>query len=396
MAEENLSNLFKLTNQLYTSKIRELSNRLLAIRNSSFLDQRIQSPIDFALTRLDKYIEEMKKVKNESKDFSEKFKLIREAEKNIRAEEEVLMLLEDVTDIFVSNRSLSTALSILFEYLYNMVVDEADKDMPFLITSGGGALKTFPYLKMEKKIAVGIIGMPLYSASHIDEWVLAGHELGHILASRVFKTQIQYGETKKNFEMEFLSDKIALQIFGPVFLEALAMKLTGRESEEYPIRKECEEYFAYKHPLESWRIWMCYYQARADVYFDEAKTFIDSVESIINDIYPRPEEQLFGEMKDELSTDVYDMKNIRPIEDLKKCYRKASELSSKWIKDGYDTSDMKYYNPDEIVIAGYLSSRKNLGGFGLYTKQVINSLIRKQRHYLDSISHGEYVATNIP
>lgn len=396
MSEDNLRNLFDLTNQLYTSKIRELSNRLLAIRNSSFLDPRIRSPINSALIQLDKYVEEIKGVKKESKTFSEKFKLIRKAEENIRAEEEVLTLLEDVTDTFVSNRSLSTALSILFEYLYNMVKDEADKDMPFLITSGGGALRTFPYLKMENEIVVGTIGMPLYSASHIDEWILAGHELGHILANRVFKTPIKYGETKENFEMEFLSDKIALQIFGPVFLEALAMKLTGREAEEFNIPEECEKYYAFKHPPESWRIWMCYYQARADLNFNEARAFIDSIESIINDIYPGPKDNLFFDIKNNLSTDKYDMKDIRPIEDLKKCYSKASELSSKWIKDEYDTSDIISYNPDEIVIAGYLSSRKNIGGFEFYTKRVINSLIRKQNNYLDSLSNREYVASNIP
>ena len=34
MAEETLDELFNLTTQLYTSKIRELSNRLCAIRTS--------------------------------------------------------------------------------------------------------------------------------------------------------------------------------------------------------------------------------------------------------------------------------------------------------------------------------------------------------------------------
>lgn len=393
MAEETLDELFNVTTQLYTSKIRELSNHLCAIRTSSLLDQRIKSSIESALTRLDGYIKEIREVKNESKDFLEKFELIRETEKKIRREEELLTLLEDVTDTFVSNRSLSSALSSLFEYLYHKITDE---NIPFLITSGGGDLKTFPYLIRENKIVVGTIGMTLYSASHIDEWVLAGHELGHILASKKFRIPIKYGKNREeNFKMELLSDKIALRIFGPVFFEALAMKLTGIESEETIPEEVCKKYFFDTHPPESWRIWICYFQALS-FDFEEAGTFIDSVESIINDIYPRPKDELFDNMLKELGDkDKYDMDEIRPIDDLKECYRKASELSSKW-KDGYDTTDIKSYNPDEIVIAGYLRSRKDLGGFGLYTQQVISSLIRKQNYYLNSVSRRDYVASNIP
>lgn len=375
MTEETLNKLFNLTNQVYISKIRELGNRLWAIKNNSLLDRRIQSSVKLPLTRLDEYIEEIEKVKSESKAFTDKFKSIREAEKNIRGEENILTLLEDVTGTFVSNRSLSTALSNLFEYLYHRITN---KRMPFLITSGGGLLETLPYLKNEEnEIVVGTIGMPLYSATHLDEWILAGHELGHILASSEFGTQIKYGEnTKENFKMELLSDEIALQIFGPVFLEALAMKLTGRESKMFfP-----PAYLTYTHPPESWRIWICYYQARAAFNFDEAKTFIDSIKSIINDIYPRPDDISFNEIRDDLSTVKYDLNKIRPIEDLKECYRKASKLSSKWIKNGYDASDIKYYDLDQIVIAGYLTSRENPEGFGLYTQQVINSLIRKQNY----------------
>lgn len=395
MAEETLDELFNVTTQLYTSKIRELSNHLCAIRTSSLLDQRIKSSIESALTRLDGYIEEIREVKNESKDFLEKFELIRETEKKIRREEELLTLLEDVTDTFVSNRSLSSALSSLFEYLYHKITDE---NIPFLITSGGGDLKTFPYLIRKNEIVVGTIGMTLYSASHIDEWILAGHELGHILASKRFGIPIKYRKNREeNFKMELLSDKIALRIFGPVFFEALAMKLTGIESVEAIPEEVCKKYFVDTHPPESWRIWICYLQALS-FDFEEAETFIGSVESIIDDIYPRPEDELFNNMLKELGDkDKYDMNNkIRRIDDLKECYRKASELSSKWIEDGYDTTDIKPYDPDEIVIAGYLSSRKNLGRFGLYTQQVINSLIRKQKYSLDSVSHREYVASNIP
>jgi len=375
LAEELLKDLFNLTNQLYKSKIYELSNRLWAIRNSSFLDSRIQSSVNRALTRLDKYIEEIEGVKNDnSKTFKDKFSSIREVERNIRREEEILVLLEDVTDTFVSNRSLSTALSNLFEYLYSKITRET---MPFLITSGKGVLETIPYLKDEKnKIAVGTIGMPLYSASHLDEWILAGHELGHIIANKKFGMQLKYEEkTKENSKMELLSDKIALQIFGPVFLEALAMKLTGGEYMFiFP------EYFTYTHPSESWRIWICYYQARA-FKFDAAKIFIESIESIINDIYERPKDKLFDEIKDDLSTDKYDLNEVNSIEDLKECYDKADELSSKWIENGYDTTDIESYDPDQIVIAGYLTSRKNPEKLGLCTQQVINSLIRKQNYY---------------
>jgi len=376
LAEKLLEDLFNLTNQLYESKIYELSNRLWAIRNSSFLDSRIQSSVDLALTRLDKYIEEIEGVKNDnSKTFKDKFSSIRKVERNIREEEEILVLLEDVTDTFVSNRSLSTALSNLFEYLY-FKITKGEKKMPFLITSGKGVLETIPYLKDEKnKIAVGTIGMPLYSASHLDEWILAGHELGHIVASEEFGMPLEYKKTEENFKMELLSDKIALQIFGPVFLEALAMKLTGGE---YMFISP--EYFTYTHPPESWRIWICYLQARA-FKFDAAKIFIESIESIINDIYERPEEELFNKIKDDLSTDKYDLNEINSIEDLKECYDKADELSSKWIENGYDTTDIESYDPDQIVIAGYLTSRKNPEKLGLCTQQVINSLIRKQNYY---------------
>lgn len=374
MVEETLKDLFNLTNQLYKSKIYELSNRLWAIRNSSFLDPGIKSSIDLVLSRLDKYIEEIEKVKNNSEIFKKKFSSIRKVEMNIIEEERILMLLEDVTDTFVSNRGLSTALSNLFEYLYYKVTNET---MPFLITSGKGVLETLPYLKNEEnEIVVGTIGMPLYSASHLDEWILAGHEFGHILASKKLGIPLEYNEkTEENFKMELLSDKIALQIFGPVFLEALAMKLTGRESKMvFPSE------YRYTHPPESWRIWICYYQARA-FDFDVAKTFIKSIESIINDIYKKPSDRrLFNEIKDDLSAGEYDLNKIRSIEDLKECYDKADELSSKWIENGYDTTDIKSYDPDQIVIAGYLSSRKNPEKLGLYTQQVINSLICKQNY----------------
>jgi hypothetical protein len=338
------------------------------------LDPGIKSSIDLVLSRLDKYIEEIEKVKNNSEIFKKKFSSIRKVEMNIIEEERILMLLEDVTDTFVSNRGLSTALSNLFEYLYYKVTNET---MPFLITSGKGVLETLPYLKNEEnEIVVGTIGMPLYSASHLDEWILAGHEFGHILASKKLGIPLEYNEkTEENFKMELLSDKIALQIFGPVFLEALAMKLTGRESKMvFPSE------YRYTHPPESWRIWICYYQARA-FDFDVAKTFIKSIESIINDIYKKPSDRrLFNEIKDDLSAGEYDLNKIRSIEDLKECYDKADELSSKWIENGYDTTDIKSYDPDQIVIAGYLSSRKNPEKLGLYTQQVINSLICKQNY----------------
>ena len=372
MAEETLNFLFNLTDQLYKSKIYELSNRLWAIKNNSLLDPRIQSSVAIALTQLDDYIEEIEKVKNESKLFKDKFSSIRKVENNIRKVEAILTLLEDVTDTFVSNRSLSTALSVLFEYLYCKVTNEK-VPMPFLITSGKGVLETLPYLKNEKnKIAVGTIGMPLYSATHLDEWILAGHELGHILADKVFEMQTKYEkETVKNYEMELLSDKIALQIFGPVFLEVMAMKLTGTEPTIIPSSK----FRVHTHPAESWRIWICYYQARS-FNFGEAKTFIDSIEAVINYIYPRPTQKSFRDMKDELNKK-YDLnKKIRKIDDLAKCYQGAFELSSKLIEGKYTHSDIRSYGQDQIVIAGYLASRRHPEWYRSYTEQVMNSLIR--------------------
>jgi hypothetical protein len=356
---------------VYKSKIYELSNRLWALKNNNLLGGIIQSSIDPALTQLDEYIKKIEKIENEPKPFIDKFESIREAEKNIRKQEKILKLLEDVTATFVSNRSLSTALSTLFEHLYREITD---KEMPFLITSGGGDLKTFPYLgDDDEKIVVGTIGMPLYSVSHIDEWILAGHELGHILANKKFGIPLEYTDKKQNYIMELLCDKIALQIFGPAFLEALVMKLTGTE---YGTGLSSFEFGAPNHPRESWRIWICYYQA-ISFEFSEAKPFINSIKSIIDDdVYPRPNDELFREIKDHFDTETYDLyKEIRSIGDLKGCYRNASELSSKWIEDDYDT-DLESYTPDQIVIAGYLASRENPQEHWLYTQRVINSLIR--------------------
>ena len=172
--------------------------------------------------------------------------------------------------------------------------------------------------------------------------------------------------------MELLCDKIALQIFGPVFLEALVMKLTGAEPMvEFP----SFEFIEPKHPPESWRIWVCYYQALS-FDFAEAKPFINSIKSIIDDVYPRPSNTLFGKIKDDFDTDKYDLNKVRKIDDLKDCYCNASELSSKWIEDNFDTSGIESYTPDQIVIAGYLASRENPQEHWLYTQRVINSLIR--------------------
>ena len=366
MSEKILTELLNLTENLYLSKITLLSNRLLAIRHSSLLDENIGSSVNCSIMQLDEYIQNIKSVTEKPISFAEKFKSIREVESKIRREEDILALLEDVTDTFVSNRSLSTALSALFEYFYKKTTNE---DLPFLVTSKGGDLSTFPYLKTEDdKIIVGTIGMPLYSDSHLYEWILAGHELGHILANKMFPNiQLGYSQIDlENYKMELLSDRIALRIFGPVFLEALLMKLTGTE----PTKKN--PFAIETHPPESWRIWMCYFDVTL-FDFSETKPFLESIRSIIDEIYPRPETKIFTDIKKEFDTN-YDLDKIRTIKDLKECYKIASELSSNWIEHN-DTSAINLYSPDQIVIAGYLTSRKDIKKSGLYTQQVINSLI---------------------
>lgn len=370
MPEENLSKLFNLASELYVSKFFHLKNRLLAIRHSSLIDNNIESSVDFTLNYLNKHINEIEDIKKKEMSFVDKFKSIREVETQIRKEELILTLLEDVTDTFVSNRSLSTALSNLFEYIYYGITGEK---LPFLVTSKGGTLETYTSLKNDdNEIVVGTIGMPLYSDSYLYEWILAGHELGHILANKIFGTQIEYTDNiEENYKMELLCDRIALRVLGPVYLEALSMKLTGEQSTKKSPYFESSS----RHPPESWRIWMCYYDALS-FEFDEAEPFISSIKSIINHIYSRPEDTTpFNKIKNELNTEKYDLNKIRNIDELKECYHCASILSYKWMNDGYDSSDINSYYPDQIVVAGYLSFRSDIKRLELYTQYVINSLI---------------------
>lgn len=230
---DQLSKLFDSTKQLYKSEVEEVINRLSLIRNSSLLDKRIKDsikPILSGMTRISANIESIK-----DKDF----KSIHDLEREIRSEERILELLENLISTFISHRNLSTSLPFLFEHLYTEITK--GEELPFVVISREGeALQTYPSLRNEKNgLCVGVIGIPLFSVSHLYEWILAGHEFGHIIANKKLNAGIEYAKIRKgdntkeikrkviqNYKMEILADFTALQIFGPVFLEVLLTEFT--------------------------------------------------------------------------------------------------------------------------------------------------------------------------
>lgn len=386
---DELSKLLESTKRLYKSGTEETINRLTLIRKSSLLDERIKSAIDPILERL--------KEKAEGIENSKDFRGIHELEWEVRAEEKTLELLENAVSTFISNRTLSTTLSILFEHLYHEVTNNK---LPFLVISREGeALQTYPSLRDENnELIVGVIGIPLYSVSHTSEWILAGHEFGHIIAHKKLgvgieykthaKTQAEYEScAKSNYMMETLADFTALQIFGPVFLEVLLTKFIGAEPgyEEVSIT----------HPPIPWRIKFCYDQAS---YFERknfneefkergAKDFKGAIEGVINERYPGEEYKKYKGVIDynkikkehrEISESKFE--EIRNIGALKECYKKAYEVSDKLESDEHISPDnmASSYSPDQIVIGGYLASRERPAQFKSYTQKVIDALIRKK------------------
>jgi hypothetical protein len=389
--QDELSKLFESTKRLYKSDAQEAINRLSLIRNSSLLNAQVKPSIDIILNKLT----QKSNAVEESKDFPDIHKLERE----IRKEGKAIELLENAISTFISNRSLSTSLSILFDYLYREMTKE---ELPLLVISREGeALQTYPNLRNEDgKLLVGVIGIPLYSVSHISEWILAGHEFGHIIAHKKLGVGIEYKTSNKydarairdNYMMEILADLTAVQIFGPVFLEALLTRLIGAEGE-----LEKDPLPSSTHPPIPWRVALCYEHAsnfdRKNFYeeFEErnAKGFIKAIESVIGKRYP---EGKFEKYKGAIShegaisygqiTDEYrkipkrKFEAIRSIEALKECYKNAYKVSDML---GSSENIPQDYSSDQIVIGGYLASREKPTQFKSYTQRVIDLLLRTKK-----------------
>ena len=115
---DELSKLFESTKRLYRTEADEAINRLLLILNSSLLNDRIISSIDPVLKRLMEVSNDIESIEDKN------FKGIHELERKIRVEEKTLELLENSISTFISHRSLSTTLSILFESLYYEITKE--------------------------------------------------------------------------------------------------------------------------------------------------------------------------------------------------------------------------------------------------------------------------------
>jgi len=380
---DELSKLFESTKRLYRTEADEAINRLLLILNSSLLDDRIISSIDPVLKRLMEVSNDIGSIEDKN------FKGIHELERKIRVEEKTLELLENSISTFISHRSLSTTLSILFESLYYEITKE---ELPFLVVSRESeALQTYPTLRSEEnELLVGVIGIPLFSVSHTHEWILAGHEFGHIIANKELGIEIEYNYSYKNsgiinnYMMEILADFTAMQIFGPVFLEVLLTEFTGAE------RASASP----THPPIPWRIRLCYDQAS---YFNRkgfneefkekgVEKFIDAIEGVIGELYPKEESERikgFGEMVEykDVESKIREIKEkdfekIRNIADLKNCYKNAYKFSELLRSDTIPQYEMNSYSPEQIVIGGYLASREKPEKFKSYTQNVVDSLIR--------------------
>ena len=386
---DQVDKLFKSTKQLYIAKAEEIIYRLSLIRNSSLFHGIIRDAIDSILERMTEISVRIGHIPDKD------FKGIHSLEREIRSEERTLELLENAISTFISHRSLSSSLSILFEHLFTKITEKDKKEqLPFLVLSREGEeLKTYPSLKKENELLVGVIGIPLFSVSHIYEWILAGHEFGHIIANKLLNTGIEYAKIGKdnnneefkrkviqNYKMEILADFAAMQIFGPVFLEVLLTEFTGTEH-----TIEASD----THPPISWRIRLCFDQSS---YFERKKfnkefeeegigDFIEAVESVINERYPKEESQkdvgLGGvKYKDMEESGILEMdfEKIQNVEDLKERYKNAYEISKLLLKGEAITEDEFY--PDQIVIGGYLASRANPKEFKLYTQKVIDLMMK--------------------
>lgn len=370
-----LDTLFESAKRLYQSKAEETINRLSLIWNSSLLDEQIKLSIYPTLKRLIEHSHAVEKSKNRD------FKGLHELERTIKAEERILGLLENAISTFISHRNLSTTLPILFKDIYERFYGNS---LPFLVISKEGEeQRTYPNIKDENgKLLVGIIGVPPYSLSHIHEWILAGHEFGHVIAHEKLDVGIEYDMSHttdaimKNYIMEISADLTAMQIFGPVFLEVLLNEFTGAE-------RSTDEVLSQTHPPIPWRIWICYILA---AYFDtrinKAKEIRDVVKDVINELYPDPEkydDNFMGVKYDTIKKEVTNKitkkrEEIRPINNLKECYEDAEEIK-RLILEGKQNK-VNTYSPDIIVIGGYLASRERPMQFKSYTQKVIDYLIR--------------------
>jgi hypothetical protein len=387
---DQLTKLFESTKQLHKSEADEVINRLSLIRNSSLLDERIKDSIAPILKRVTKISANIEDIKIEYKDF----KKIQDLKREIRIEEQILELLENAISTFISHRNLSTTLSILFEHLYYEITQSK---LPFLVVSREGeALQTYPSLKSEKKgLLVGVIGIPLFSISHTYEWILAGHEFGHIMANKILNANIEYVNIGKddtldvlkrkvmqNYEMEILADYTAMQIFGPAFLEVLLTELTGAEYSK--------EIASSTHPPIPWRIRFCYEAAsyynrtnfNKEFEQEGAKEFVEAVASVIDERYPKEEAEKYrglGGVKydDMVKSRIHEMdfEKIRNIKDLKNCYRNAYKFS-KLLLNGGAIPEVEIYSPDQVVIGGYLASRWKPQEFKTFSQKVTDFLMK--------------------
>ena len=390
--KDQLSKLFDSTKQLYTSEAEEVINRLSLIRNSSLLDERIKNSIDPVLKRMAEISADIEKVKEKD------FEGIHDIEREIRIEERILELLENAISTFISHRNLSTSLSILFEHLYTEITKE---ELPFLVVSREGeALQTYPSLRNEEsELLVGVIGIPLFSVSHTYEWILAGHEFGHIIANKIMNAGIDYAEIDRekdfpdaikrkvihNYTMEILADFTAMQVFGPAFLEVILTEFTGAE-------RSIEVVASRTHPPIPWRIRLCFERAS---YFERegfnkefkeegAKEFINAVKDVISKRYPKEKSEKYEgyegvKYEDMVENGILrmDFEKIRDIEDLKKCYRNAYKIS-KLLRKGETIPETEVYS-DQVVIGGYLASREDPKEFKSYTQKVTDFLMKMEK-----------------
>lgn len=377
-----LETLFESSKRLYQSKAEEAISRLSLIRNSSLLDKHIRLSIDPILERLIGYSNAIEKTENAD------FKGIHELKKKIKVEELILRLLENAISTFISNRRLSTTLPILFDDIYERFYKrENESSLPFLVVSREGEeLQTYSNVKDRSgKLLMGIIGIPPHSLTHIHEWILAGHEFGHIIAHEKLDVGIEYDMSHttdaimKNYMMEISADITAMQIFGPVFLEALLNEFTGAE------RKPGETLtLSPTHPPILWRLLICYKMSTPfDRPINKAKEIRGVVKEVINKLYPKPEEYndsflkiKYGKLSADVQKKITPEKRgeIRPIDDLKECYGGAEEVKELLLKG--IQCEIGSYSPDQIVIGGYLASRENPPQFKSYTQKAIEYLIR--------------------
>lgn len=378
-----LDTLFESAKRLYQSKAEETTNRLSLIRNSSLLDEGIKLSIDPTLKRLIDLSHDIEKSKNKD------FKRLHELEREVKVKEQIIGLLENAISTFISHRSLSTTLPILFKDIYERFYKKKDENtLPFLVVSKEEEeLRMYPNIKEKGengKLLVGIIGVPPYSLSHIHEWILAGHEFGHIISYEKLGVGIEYDLSRtndaimNNYIMEISADLTAMQIFGPIFLETLLNEFTGAE-------RSINESLSPKHPPIPWRIWICYIMAaHFDKRINKAKEIRDVVKEVINKLYPDPEEYdddilgvKYDTIRKEVTNKITDMREtIRPINTLKECYEDAEEIK-RLILEGKQNK-VNTYSSDVIVIGGYLASREEPTQFKSYTQRVIDLLIRME------------------